>query len=143
MMNIDSEFLKSRWLIFSNHRLPYNSKLKDRARELRKNMTKTEKKIWFDFLKWWKYKVLRQRPIDNFIVDFYCKELSLVIEIDWDSHYEDWALEYDEERTNILEWYDLKVIRFTNVEVLNEFEVVCEVLNKYLKNKNPSIAEAL
>jgi very-short-patch-repair endonuclease len=45
-------------------------------------MTKAEKKIWFDFLKNWKYKVLRQRSIDNFIVDFYCKELSLVIEID-------------------------------------------------------------
>ncbi len=131
MFEITDKFLKERWLYYSGVSLPYNPKLKDRARDLRKNMTRAEKKIWFDFLKWWRYNIMRQRPIDNFIVDFYCKELSLVIEIDWDSHYLEWAFEYDDERTQVLEWYDLKVIRFTNHEVMKEFNNVCEVLNKY------------
>lgn len=93
---------------------------------MRANMTRAEKKLWFDFLKDYRYKFLRQRVIDNYIVDFYCSELNLVIELDGDSHYEDWAQEYDEERTSILEWYGLKVIRFTNYEVYDSFEWVCD-----------------
>ncbi len=130
MEEITKEFLNKRWLIFSNHRIPYNPKLKERARELRKNMTKSEKKIYFDFLKNWKYRILKQRPIDNYIVDFYIPELRLVIEIDGDSHYEDWAFEYDLERTEILEWYGLKIIRFTNLEILENFDWVCEILEE-------------
>jgi len=131
MFEITQEFLQSRWLITSARRLPYNPKLKDRARELRKNMTKAEKKLWFDFLQNCEYKFLRQRPIDNFIVDFYCQELSLVIELDGDSHYQEWAQEYDTERTDFLEWYELKVIRFTNDEIYKNFESVCDEINNY------------
>ena len=98
-------------------------------------MTRAEKKIWFDFLKNSEYRFLRQRPIDNFIVDFYCSELNLVIKIDWDSHYENWAEEYDYERTKFLEWYGLKVVRFTNLEIYNNFESACERL-EYLFSKN-------
>ena len=85
MFEVTNEFIKSRWLIQVNKRLPYNPDLKDRAKNLRRNMTRAEKKIWFDFLKNSEYRFLRQRPIDNFIVDFYCSELNLVIKIDWDS----------------------------------------------------------
>ena len=129
MFEVTNEFIKSRWLIQVNKRLPYNPDLKERAKELRKNITKAEKKIWFDFLKKSDFRFLKQRPIDNFIVDFYCRELNLIIEIDWDSHYENWALEYDSERTNFLEWYGLKVVRFTNLEIYNNFESVCERLD--------------
>jgi very-short-patch-repair endonuclease len=76
---------------------------------------------------------LRQRPIDNFIVDFYVPKYKLVIEIDWDSHYEDWVQEYDQERTAILEWLWLKVLRYTNYEVMNNFEWVCEDILRKLK----------
>jgi very-short-patch-repair endonuclease len=69
--------------------------------------------------------VLRPRPIDNFIVDFYCAALKLVIEIDGDSHFTEQGKQYDAERTAILEGYGLRVIRFTNVEVLQNFEGVC------------------
>ena len=68
-----------------HHHLPYNPKLVQRAKELRKNMTKAERKLWYDYLRNFKYRVHRQRPIDQFIVDFYCFELKLVIEIDGDS----------------------------------------------------------
>jgi very-short-patch-repair endonuclease len=63
-------------------RLPYNPKLKQRATEMRKNMTKTERIIWFKYLKDLNIRVLRQRPIDNFIVDFYIPSKMIVIEID-------------------------------------------------------------
>ena len=61
-----------------HHHLPYNPKLVERAKELRKNMTKAERKLWYDYLRNFKYRVHRQRTIDQFIVDFYCFELKLV-----------------------------------------------------------------
>ena len=60
--------------------LPYNNKLLDRAKEMRKNMTKTEQIIWFQYLQRQRFRVLRQRPIDNFIVDFYIPSKSIIIE---------------------------------------------------------------
>jgi len=110
--------------------LPYNPNLKERARELRKNMTAAEKKLWYKYLREFKHRVLRQRPIDNYIVDFYCPDLSLVIEIDGDSHFSDEGREYDKERTTILESYGLKIIRFNNMEVLRNFESVCERIER-------------
>ena len=110
--------------------LPYNPALIARAKELRKNMTPAEKKLWYQYLKTFKHRVLRQRPIHHFIVDFYCPALKLVIEIDGDSHSTEEAQAYDQERSQILEGYDLQVVRFTNQHVLNEFNAVCETLNQ-------------
>jgi very-short-patch-repair endonuclease len=105
--------------------LPYNPKLVPIAKQLRLNQTVTEKKMWQGFLRKLPLRILRQRPIDNFIVDFYCSGLRLVIEIDGESHFTEQGKIYDEERTNILEGYGLQVVRFTNVEVLQNFEGVC------------------
>ncbi len=133
-------------LIQINGRLPYNTQLKERTRDLRKNMTETEKKLWYWFLRWCQksflppprlrgkegeflLRIYKQRPIHNFIVDFYVPKLKLVIEIDWESHFDNQWIEYDKERTAILEWLWLRVIRFTNNEVMNNFEWVCETLN--------------
>jgi very-short-patch-repair endonuclease len=68
---------------------------------------------------------LRQRPIDNFIVDFFCAQLRLVIEVDGESHFTDKGKDYDWERTQILEGYGLKVLQFSNDEVLQDWEGVC------------------
>jgi very-short-patch-repair endonuclease len=111
--------------ITTDFHLPYKAGLVERAKELRKNMTVAEKKLWNEYLKTFPFRVLRQRPIDRFIVDFYCSKLKLVIEVDGDSHFIDNAPAYDQERTNILEGYGLTVIRFTNQQVLQEFEAVC------------------
>ena len=111
-----------------HHHLPYNHQLVERAKELRKNMTKAERKFWYEYLRDFQFRVHRQRPIDNFIVDFYCTQLKLVIEIDGDSHNSENAQAYDVERTQILEGYGLTVIRFTNQEVLSDFEGVCGVI---------------
>jgi very-short-patch-repair endonuclease len=115
-------------LITSEFYLPYNQKLVARAKELRKNMTVPEKKLWYGFLNHFPLRVLKQRPIDNFIVDFYCAKLKLVIEVDGDSHFTDEGKESDRRRTEILEGYGLKVIRFTNDAVLDNFEAVCQAI---------------
>ena len=110
--------------------LPYNKNLVPRAKELRKNMTLAEKKLWYDYLRDFKYRVHRQRPIDNFIVDFYCPQLKLVIEIDGDSHYTENAQEYDRQRTEILQGYGLKVIRFNNHDVLDNLAGVVTIIEE-------------
>lgn len=114
--------------------LPYNRELVDRAKDLRKNMTAAEKKLWFNCLKHFKFRVLRQRPIDHFIVDFYCAALRLVIEVDGDSHFTADGLAYDKERTYILEEYGLSIIRFTNQEIMNNFESVCRYIYNWPDN---------
>ena len=123
--------------ITSDFHLPYNRNLLNRAKELRKNMALAEKKLWYEFLRTFPFRVLRQKPIDNFIVDFYCAKLKLVIEVDGDSHFSPEAQAKDEARTNILQGYGLKVIRFTNDDVLGNFEAVCEEIQGYLDPPNP------
>ncbi len=108
--------------------LPYNRALVERARELRKNMTPAEKKLW-GCLRHLGVSVLRQRPIDNFIVDFYIPSLKLVVEVDGDSHFSAAGKARDAERTSVLEGYGLQVMRFTNREVLDGLEDVCETLS--------------
>ncbi|ALB41520.1 type II restriction endonuclease [Anabaena sp. WA102] len=117
--------------------LPYNKNLVSRAKELRQNMTLAEKKIWYDYLRDFKYRVHRQRPIDNFIVDFYCPKLKLVIEIDGDSHYAENAQKYDQERTEILQGYGLKVIRFNNEDVLHNFTGIVALIEELIPPNPP------
>jgi very-short-patch-repair endonuclease len=110
----------------SNFHLPYNPQLVARAKEMRKNTTPAENKLWQDYLRGFPLRILRQRPIDHFIVDFYCAALKLVIEVDGDTHFTEEGQLRDRQRTEVLEGYGLKVIRFTNDEVMNQFEGVCE-----------------
>ncbi|MBW4552766.1 MAG: endonuclease domain-containing protein [Aphanocapsa sp. GSE-SYN-MK-11-07L] len=109
----------------SDFHLPYHPQLIPRAKELRKNPTPAERKLWQSYLKTFPFRVLRQRPIAHFIVDFYCAALKLVIEVDGDSHFTQEGQEYDQERTEILTGYGLKVVRFTNDQVMHQFEMVC------------------
>ena len=121
----DQKALKVRRLITNGYSLPYNPDLMGRAKDMRKNMTPTEFKLWRGFLKNFRFKVYSQRPIDNFIVDFYCSKLNLVIEIDGSIHDSAEAKVSDEERTEILQNYGLKVIRFSNQEIEENFEAIC------------------
>lgn len=119
--------------------LPYNKNLTDRARENRKNPTRAESKIWNEVLRMRQFadhKFLRQKPIDNYIVDFYCSELRLVIEIDGDSHAE--AVEYDAERTRILQSLGLTVVRYTNDDVINNIQGVYDDLREKLEKLTQS-----
>ena len=126
--------------------LPYNPKLVARAKEMRRNPTPAEKKLWQQYLRTFPARILRQHPIANhpianFIVDFYCSALRLVIEVDGDRHFTEEGQAYDAERSQVLESYGLMVLRFTNAEVLQNFESVCdriaEVLPPKLRDKSP------
>jgi very-short-patch-repair endonuclease len=112
--------------------LPYNPNLVDRAKQMRRNPTPAEKKLWEEYLKTFPYRILRQRPIDHFIVDFYCAALRLVIEVDGEIHNSESARVYDADRTSKLEQYGLKVIRFTNDAVMNKFEDVCKQIAEFI-----------
>lgn len=113
----------------------FNRKLTERARELRRNMTKQEKHLWYDFLCNYPVKIYRQRSIGRFIADFYCSRAHLVIEIDGGQHYTEDGLAYDKERTEALEKHELKVIRFTNREVDQQFEGVCWKINQTIQEE--------
>jgi very-short-patch-repair endonuclease len=117
--------------------LPYNRKLVPLAKQLRHNPTPAERKLWYDYLRDFPFRVLRQRPIDNFIVDFYCAALKLVIEIDGDSHFTEEGMAYDRQRTAVLMGYELRVVRFTNEEVMHNFEGVCQVLEGLIPPNPP------
>ncbi|MBI2465320.1 endonuclease domain-containing protein [Candidatus Shapirobacteria bacterium] len=106
----------------------YWSELRDVARVNRKNPTKAEEKLWIEILKNKQtgYLFLRQKPIYRFIADFYCSELSLIIEVDGDSH--DNKKGTDKLRDQWLECIGIKTIRFTNKEVLENIELVIEKL---------------
>lgn len=116
----------------------YSPGLKMRARELRNNMTLAEKKLWLEYLRYFPLKVLRQKPIKNYIVDFYCPKLNLVIEVDGETHFEKNDLKYDQNRTDALNKLGLKVIRFWNYEITEGFESVCErIENEMKQTSNP------
>ncbi len=112
---------------------PYDSTLKSRARFLRKTLTPAERKLWFEYLSKSRFKFTKQKPIGNYIADFYCASKKLVIEIDGDSHFTKQAVLYDEERTKRFNEMGIRVIRFTNVEVLQGFEWVCGEIEKELR----------
>ena len=113
--------------------LPYDKKLTALARQNRSNPTQAERTIWREILRKRQFacfKFLRQKPIGGYIVDFYCAELRLVLEIDGESHAE--TAEYDAERTTFLNSLGLRVLRYTNDEVLKNLEGVYEDLMRQL-----------
>ena len=112
--------------------LAYDRDLVHRAKELRKHPTAAERKLWEQYLKKFPYRVLRQRPIDHFIVDFYCAVLRLVIEVDGEIHDSEQSQVYDEGRSKILHSYGLTVLRVTNAEVMGEFDLVCATIGALL-----------
>ncbi len=113
----------------------HNPKLTENARNLRKNMTKEEKRLWYNYLKDCPVRFLRQKVIDNFIVDFYCSSLKLIIELDGSQHYDEKGLnKYDKIRTEKLEKRDLTIIRIPNNEIWYNFDGVCEYIDNFIKN---------
>ena len=104
-----------------------------RAKALRKNATPEENHLWYDFLKMYPIRFQRQKAIDHFIADFYCHAAKLVIELDGSQHYEEQHKKYDDFRTEILEGYNLTVIRFTNTQIKKNFEGVCQYIDQVVR----------
>ena len=91
--------------------------------------------MWYDFLRGYFVKFQRQKPIDNYIVDFYCHKAKIAIEIDGSQHYSDDGKLYDNNRTKIIESYGIKILRYTNSEINNYFYEVCESIDVEVKHR--------
>jgi very-short-patch-repair endonuclease len=111
----------------------YNAKLKQNAQSLRREMTKEERKLWHLFLKNLPYNFYRQRVFDKYIVDFYCAEKHIVIELDGSQHYEDEAVVYDKMRDEYFYNLGIQVLRFSNRQVNENFSTVCNEIERYLR----------
>ena len=109
----------------------YNKSLVANARTLRKNMTKEEKHLWYDFLKRLPFTVNRQKNIGDFIVDFFIAEKRVVIEIDGAQHFESDNRDADKRRDDELMKLGITVLRYSNHEINKNFEAVCnDILNR-------------
>ena len=109
--------------------LPYQEKLIPRAKELRKNATKQENHLWYDFLRSYPVRFQRQKTIDHFIADFYCHAAKLIIELDGSQHYELVGQRKDFIRTQRLQKWGLNVLRIPNNAVTGQFREVCEYID--------------
>ena len=112
-----------------NHELVYN------ARNLRREMTKEERHLWYDYLRHQPVKFRRQAVFGKFIADFYCAKAKLVIELDGSQHYEPENRQADQIRTEYLEAFGVTVIRVANTDVMRNFRGVCEYIDELIATR--------
>ncbi len=105
--------------------LPYRRNLVPHSRVLRRALTPAEKRLWFDFLRHLPAKFTRQKPVGDYVADFYCASVRLVVEVDGDSHFTAAGAKRDSVRDAALRHMGLNVVRFTNEDVMQRFEAVC------------------
>ena len=113
----------------------HNTALTANAKVLRKNMTKQERHLWYDFLRGYSIRFLRQKVIDQYIVDFYCHDARLIVELDGSQHYDPGVQQSDRERTCALESRGFIVIRIPNNEVNQNFRGVCEYIDHMVQTR--------
>ena len=113
--------------------LPRNKDLIANSRTLRKNATKEENKLWYDFLRSYPLRFNRQRIIGNYIADFFCDRARLVIEIDGCQHYEEKCIIYDNRRTKYFESLGIMVLRFSNGDIAKNFDAVCREIDRVVQ----------
>ena len=107
----------------------HNKQLVPFAKHLRKEMTKEERHLWYDYLRMHPARFSRQKVLGKYIVDFYSAKAKVVVELDGSQHYQDEDMKKDEERTRFLEKYGVRVIRIPNNEVMNNFRGVCDYID--------------
>lgn len=117
--------------------LEYDKRLISRARELRKEMTRQERHLWYDFLAMYPVRFQRQKTIGCYIVDFYCHIAKLAVELDGSQHYSQASMEYDLRRSAVLKAQGIKVLRFTNLDIDRNFVEVCEVIRQAVEAYTP------
>ena len=111
----------------------HNKQLVPLAKQLRKEMTKEERHLWYDFLRSYPVRFSRQKVLGKYIADFYSAEARLVIELDGSQHFEKLNFEKDAERTSFLEGYGLTIVRIPNNEVDRNFRGVCDYIDAIVK----------
>ena len=112
-----------------------NSDLLTHARQLRRDMTQEERKLWYLFLRRYPVKFYKQKIVGPYIVDFFCHPARLVLELDGSQHYSDEGQSYDKRRSAFLEQQGLLVLRFSNREINQEFAAVCQKIDDTVKQR--------
>ena len=110
-----------------------NKNLKPTSQKLRKNATKEENLLWYNFLRHYTPQFRRQYVIGNYIVDFYCHKAKLVVELDGSQHYNPKEMEYDRVRTEYLQSQGLYVLRISNMDMMRQFRNVCDFIDRVVK----------
>ena len=119
-----------------------NQKLKSISQHLRKHQTKEKNLLWYRFLSKYPLRFRRQYTIGNYIVDFYCHKAKLVVELDGSQHYAPEGIVCDQTRTSFLTAQGLLVLRYSNLDVLQKFEDVCEHIDCIVKERASSNSSA-
>ena len=112
-----------------------NPNLKGFSTALRKNQTKEEKHLWYDFLRQYPVRFNRQKVLGPYIVDFYCASAKLVIELDGSQHYSEEGSDDDKIRDRYLARLGIKVVRYSNLEITREFDSVCVDISEHVKER--------
>ena len=112
-----------------------NRELVSNARNLRREMTKEERHLWYDYLRQYPIKFRRQAVLGKFIVDFYCAKANLVIELDGSQHYDPQNQQDDQLRTQYLEKFGVTVLRFFNTDINQNFRGVCEYIDCLIQTR--------
>ena len=112
-----------------------NNEILRRSQTLRKQMTKEERHLWYDFLKTYPIQFKRQYPIGCYFADFFCYRAKLVVELDGSQHCEPQQLEYDAQRTAFLEKQGYYVLRLSNRDVMQQFSSVCTAIDNFVRNR--------
>ena len=125
-------------------KLPRNTGLLTNARSLRRNMTKEERHLWYDCLRFCRPRFRRQEIIGSYIADFYCHQAKLIIELDGSQHYDPKEIEYDDRRTAYFHSLGITVFRFSNADINGNFRGVCTAVWNYLDTLqlHPSVSFA-
>ena len=113
----------------------YDKTMIRHARNLRKNMTPWERKLWYTFLRHYPRHIYKQRVIGPFIVDFYCDVAKLAIELDGSQHFMEEQSAYDESRSAYLNELEIEVLRIPNIEVDRHFNEVCELIDRTIQRR--------
>ncbi len=111
----------------------YNPNIIHHAKNLRKSMTKEERKLWYTFLRYLPVKFVRQKVLGYYIADFYCPERKIVLELDGSQHYEGKQEQHDVQRDEFLEGNGIKVLRISNYDIAKDFEQVKKEILYYLE----------
>lgn len=112
-----------------------NPDMRKRAQTLRRNATKEENKLWYQYLRKYPVQWNRQKIIGGYIVDFYCRRANLAVELDGSQHFQTESIKYDQVRTEYLSGAGIHVIRFTNLDVNLRFESVCKAIDWMVRER--------
>ena len=113
----------------------HNKKLVPAAKALRKNMTREERHLWYDFLRDYPVRFNRQKILGKYIADFYCAKANLVIELDGSQHFDPKEIKKDAIRTAFLEEYGIMVLRIQNDEIFDNFDMICDYIDSLVKRR--------